>query len=36
MSIELAKRRRSNSSALEEFFFYTQVAKATFDPFVIC
>jgi hypothetical protein len=34
MGIELA--RRSNSSALKEFFFCTQVAKVMFDPFAIC
>jgi len=35
MKIELAMRRKNNNSSLEKFFS-TEVAKAAFDPFVIC
>jgi hypothetical protein len=33
MRIKLAKGRRNNISAFEEFFFfYTQVARVVYDP----
>jgi len=36
MGIKLAKRSSNNNSALEEFFFCTQVVGTKFDPFAIC